>query len=33
VLAAEVIRRKRDGRALSTEEIGFLVDGITDGSL
>jgi thymidine phosphorylase len=33
VLASEVIRRKRDGRALSTEEIGFLVSGITDGSL
>ncbi len=33
MLASEVIRRKRDGHALSTEEIGFLVDGITDGSL
>jgi thymidine phosphorylase len=33
VLASEVIRRKRDGHALSTEEIGFLVSGITDGSL
>jgi thymidine phosphorylase len=33
VLAAEVIRRKRDGTALSTEEIEFLVAGITDGSL
>jgi thymidine phosphorylase len=33
VLASEVIRRKRDGHALSAEEIGFLVDGITDGSL
>jgi thymidine phosphorylase len=33
VLAAEVIRRKRDGHALSAEEIGFLVAGITDGSL
>jgi thymidine phosphorylase len=33
VLASEVIRRKRDGYALTTEEIGFLVDGITDGSL
>jgi thymidine phosphorylase len=33
VLAAEVIRRKRDGHALTTEEIGFLVAGITDGSL
>ena len=33
MLASEVIRRKRDGHALSAEEIGFLVDGITDGSL
>jgi thymidine phosphorylase len=33
VLASEVIRRKRDGRALTAEEIGFLVSGITDGSL
>jgi thymidine phosphorylase len=33
VLAAEVIRRKRDGNALSTEELRFLVGGITDGSL
>jgi thymidine phosphorylase len=33
VLASEVIRRKRDGHALTPEEIGFLVDGITDGSL
>jgi thymidine phosphorylase len=33
VLASEVIRRKRDGHALSTEEIEFLVAGITDGSL
>jgi thymidine phosphorylase len=33
VLAAEVIRRKRDGEALSSEEIGFLVGGITDGGL
>jgi thymidine phosphorylase len=33
VLASEVIRRKRDGHALSTDEIGFLVGGITDGSL
>jgi thymidine phosphorylase len=32
-LAQEVIRRKRDGRALSTEEIEWLVAGITDGSL
>jgi thymidine phosphorylase len=32
VLASEVIRRKRDGRALTTEEIEFLVAGITDGS-
>jgi thymidine phosphorylase len=33
VLAAEVIRRKRDGHALATEELEFLVAGITDGSL
>ena len=33
MLAAEVIRRKRDGRALSREEIAFLVDGITGGGL
>ena len=33
MLASEVIRRKRDGRALTAEEIGFLVSGITDGSL
>jgi len=33
MLAAEVIRRKRDGHALSDEEIAFLVAGITDGSL
>jgi len=33
VLASEVIRRKRDGHALSREEIDFLVAGITDGSL
>ena len=33
MLASEVIRRKRDGHALTSEQIGFLVDGITDGSL
>src|SRR6478752_8017877 len=33
MLAPEVIRKKRDGAALSTEEIGFLVGGITDGGL
>jgi thymidine phosphorylase len=33
VLAAEVIRRKRDGLPLSREELEFLVGGITDGSL
>jgi thymidine phosphorylase len=33
VLAAEVIRRKRDGHTLSREELEFLVGGITDGSL
>ena len=33
MLAAEVIRRKRDGAALTREELEFLVGGITDGSL
>jgi thymidine phosphorylase len=33
VLAAEVIRRKRDGHPLTAEEVAFLVTGITDGSL
>jgi thymidine phosphorylase len=33
VLAAEVIRRKRDGTPLTEEEVRFLVGGITDGSL
>jgi thymidine phosphorylase len=33
MLAAEVIRRKRDGHALTTDELRFLVAGITDGSL
>ena len=33
MLASEVIRRKRDGHALTREEIDFLVAGITDGSL
>src|ERR671924_478990 len=32
-LAQEVLRRKRDGHALSAEEIEWLVAGITDGSL
>jgi thymidine phosphorylase len=32
-LAQEVIRRKRDGAALSTEQIEWLVSGITDGSV
>jgi thymidine phosphorylase len=32
-LAPEVIRRKRDGDTLTTEEIAFLVGGITDGGL
>ena len=32
-LAQEVIRRKRDGAALSAEEIEWLVTGITDGSV
>jgi thymidine phosphorylase len=33
VLAAEVIRRKRDGVALTPEELEFLVGGITNGTL
>ena len=33
MLAPEVIRKKRDGAALTTEEIAFLVGGITDGGL
>src|ERR1700750_2538116 len=33
MLPNEVIRRKRDGHALSQEEIGFVVAGITDGGL
>jgi thymidine phosphorylase len=33
MLAAEVIRRKRDGAALTQEEIQFLVTGIADGSV
>src|SRR6187549_252418 len=32
-LAQEVIRRKRDGSALSAEQIEWLVAGITDGSI
>src|SRR4051812_24676997 len=33
MLAPEVLRRKRDGNALTAEEIAFLVGGITDGGL
>jgi thymidine phosphorylase len=33
VIPQELIRRTRDGQPLSDEEIGFLVQGITDGSL
>ena len=33
MLAPEVIRKKRDGATLTTEEIAFLVQGITDGGL
>ncbi len=33
MLAPEIIRAKRDGAALSAEEIAFLVAGITDGGL
>jgi thymidine phosphorylase len=33
MLAAELIRKKRDGGELSADEIGFLVAGITDNSV
>ena len=33
MIPSEVIRRKRDGNELSSDEIGFLVSGITDGGL
>ena len=33
MLPQEVIRHKRDGRALTEEEIAFFVRGITDGSI
>jgi len=33
VLPQEVIRKKRDGAALSAEEIAFVVAGLTDGSI
>ena len=33
MLAQEIIRKKRDGRALSRQEIAFFVKGITDGSV
>jgi thymidine phosphorylase len=33
VLPQEIIRRKRDGAALSAAEIGFMVRGLTDGSV
>ncbi len=33
MLPQEIIRRKRDGKALTAEEIGFIVHGISDGSL
>jgi len=33
MLAQEIIRNKRDGKALSREEIAFFVKGITDGSV
>ena len=33
MLPQEIIRKKRDGEALSVEEIGFLVNGITDGGV
>ena len=33
MLAQEVIRRKRDGKALSAEEIAFMARGMADGTL
>jgi len=33
MLPQEIIRRKRDGAALTAEEIGFIVRGLTDGSV
>jgi thymidine phosphorylase len=33
MLPQEIIRAKRDGRALSDEEIAFFVAGISDGSI
>src|SRR5580658_1037071 len=33
MLAAELIRRKRDGRELSANELNWLVAGITDGTV
>ena len=33
MLPQELIRRKRDGAALTAEEIAFVVDGITNGRL
>ena len=32
-LPQEIIRKKRDGISLSNPEIGFMVEGISDGSL
>src|SRR5690606_15215423 len=33
MLFTDVIRKKRDGEALSREDIGFFVGGLADGSL
>ncbi len=33
LLPQEIIRRKRDGKTLSGEEIAFMVDGLTNGSI
>src|SRR5690606_31212370 len=33
MLFTEVIRKKRDGHELTSEDIDFFVDGLTDGSL
>src|SRR5215468_6634926 len=33
MLPQEIIRRKRDGHALSEEQIGFFIRGVADGSI
>ncbi len=33
MLPQEIIRRKRDGETLSTDEIAFMVKGLTEGTV